>query len=212
MKLFTNSNNINSLKLLVSSSLAKLDMDVVYVSPTKDSKDTLPVLEVGGSKLFMPGSAAVFLMQEGGMLREEELHQLETLLEWEATTLYPVVVSLLQHKQAGDQVIMTQLRSLLAVMEDTLVKQEHLAGSSLSVVDVLVWCDLYPVMTDTRMRKELAKLTKTCSWFDRLGQNTSFSSSLAKFSTGMDGCRTASLSLLSLHHQAKTAPLCSLGV
>ena len=130
MKLFTNSNNINSLKLLVSSNLAKLDMDVVYVSPTKKSKDTLPVLEVGGAKLFMPGPAAVFLMQEGGMLREEELHQMETLLEWETTSLYPVVVSLLQHKQAGDQVIMTQLRSLLAVMEDTLAKHEYLAGCS----------------------------------------------------------------------------------
>merc|ERR1719427_1290249 len=146
-------------------------------------------------------------MQEGGMLREEELHQLETLLEWEANCLYPVVVSLLQHKQAGDQVIMAQLMSLLVVMEDSLAKQGYLAGSSLSVVDVLVWCDLYPVMTDTRMRKELAKLSKTCSWFDRLGQNKSFSSSLTKFSTGLDGCRSASLSLLSLNAQTKAAPL-----
>ena len=90
MKLFTNSNNINSLKLLVSSNLAKVDMDVVYVSPTKDSKDTLPVLEVGGAKLFMPGPAAVFVLQEGGLLKDDELIKLESLLEWETNILYPI--------------------------------------------------------------------------------------------------------------------------
>eukprot|EP00092_Neocalanus_flemingeri_P103112 GFUD01131912.1.p1 GENE.GFUD01131912.1~~GFUD01131912.1.p1 ORF type:complete len:917 (+),score=367.75 GFUD01131912.1:349-2751(+) len=102
---------------------------------------------------------------------------------------------------------MAQLRSLLAVLENILAKQDHLAGNILSVVDVLVWCDLYPVMTDTRMRKDVAKLSKTCSWFDKLAQHSSFSSSLAKFSTGLDGCKSASLSLLSLHPQVKASPL-----
>ena len=97
MRIVTNSNNINTLKLLVSSNLAKQQVEVEYVSPAKESKDILPVLEVDGAKLFMPGPAAIFLVQEGGVLRDEQMHTLVDLLEWESNSLYPVMFSLLQH-------------------------------------------------------------------------------------------------------------------
>ena len=122
MKIVTNSNNINSLKLLVSSNLAKQQVEVEYVSPAKESKDILPVLEVEGTKLFMPGPAAIFLLQEGGVLRDEDVYKLEALLEWESNSLYPVMVSLLQHKQGGDKAVMSQLKTLMEVMEVILVK------------------------------------------------------------------------------------------
>jgi len=207
MRIVTNSNNINTLKLLVSSNLAKQQVEVEYVSPGKDSKDILPVLEVDGAKLFMPDSASIFLLQEGGVLRDEEVHKLEDMLEWESNSLYPVMVSLLQHKQGGDKAIMSQLKTLLEVMEAILVKQEYLGGGSLSVVDVLVWSDLYPVMTDSRLKKEFSRMSKTCSWFERLAQHSSFSACLKKFSTGVDGCKSSSFSLISLQSQVKAAPL-----
>ena len=207
MKIVTNSNNINTLKLLVSSNLAKQQVELEYVSPAKESKEILPVLEVEGAKLFMPGPAAIFLLQEGGVLRDEEVHKLEALLEWESNSLYPVMVSLLQHKQGGDKAIMSQLKTLLEVMEVILVKQEYLGGGSLSVADVLVWSDVYPVMSDSRLKKEFSIMSKTCSWFERLAQNSSFSACLKKYSTGVDGCKSSSFSLLSLQPQAKAAPL-----
>ena len=122
MKIVTNSNNINSLKLLVSSNLAKQQVEVEYVSPAKESKDILPVLEVEGTKIFMPAPAAIFLLQEGGVLRDEDVYKLEALLEWESNSLYPVMVSLLQHKQGGDKAVMSQLKTLMEVMEVILVK------------------------------------------------------------------------------------------
>ena len=206
MKLVTNSNNINALKLLVSSKLAGHKLDVEYVSPSKDSKDILPVLFAEGSKLFMPGPSAIFLLQEGGLLKDEELFKLESLLEWESNNLYPIIVSLLQHKLGGDKMMMAQLKSLTQFVETSLVKQKFASGDSLSVVDVLIWCDLYPILTDSRLKKEFSLFSKTLSWFDTLSQHPSFSASLVKFSTGLDGCKSSSSSLLSLHVQGKTAP------
>jgi hypothetical protein len=97
MKIVTNSKNINSLKLLVSSNLAKQQVELECL-PCQVEKDILPFLEVDGGKLFMPGLAAIFHLQEGGVLLDEEVHKLESLLEWESNSLYPMMVSLLQHK------------------------------------------------------------------------------------------------------------------
>jgi len=206
MKLVTNSNNINALKLLVSSKLAGHKLDIEYVSPSKDSKDILPVLFAEESKLFLPGPSAIFLLQEGGLLKDEELFKLESLLEWESMSLYPIIVSLLQHKQGGDKMMMVQLKSLTQVVETILVKQKFASGDSLSVADVLIWCDLYPIFTDSRLKKEFSSYSKTLSWFDTLSQHPSFSASLVKFSTGLDGCKSSSSSLLSLHVQGKVVP------
>ena len=172
MKIVTKSNNINTLKLLVSSNLAKQQMEVEYVSPAKDSKGILPVLKVDGAKFVMPGPAAIFLLQEGGLLKDDDLHSLEALLEWERISLYPVMVTLLQHKQGGNKAIMNQLKILLEVMETNMAKQEYLGGGSLSVVDVLVWSDVYPVMTDSRLKKEFSMMSKTFSWFERLAKHS----------------------------------------
>jgi methionyl-tRNA synthetase len=207
MKIVTNSNNVNTLKLVVSSKVAKLSVDIEYVSPGKDSKDILPVLHVEGSRLFLPGAAAIFLLQEGGVLKDEEVGQQERLLEWEARSLYPVIVSLLQHKQGGDKVMLTQLKSLMQVVESILTQQECVGGEGLSVVDILVWCDLYPIFTDSRLMKEFSTFSKTIVWFEKLSKQPSFSSSVSKFSTGIDGCKTSSNSLLSLQGQALPPPV-----
>ena len=83
---------------------------------------------------------------------------------------------------------MSQLKTLLLeVIEVILVNQEYLGGCSLSGADVLVLSDLYPVMTDSRLKKEFSVMSKTCSWFERLAQHSSFSGCLKKFSTGVDG-------------------------
>jgi len=206
MKLVTNSNNINTLKLLVSSKLAKQNVEVEYVSPAKDSKDILPVLHVEGSKLFLAGPSAIFLLQEGGLLKDEEIHEAESWLEWEATSLYPVIVSLLQHKQGGDKTMIAQVKSLTQVVETVLSKQEFISGASLSVADILIWCDLYPIVTDAKLKKEFSMFTKTLSWFETLCKHPSFSSSIVKFSTGIDGCKSSSSSLISLQVRGKAAP------
>ena len=206
MKLVTNSNNINTLKLLVSSKLAKQNVEVEYVSPAKDSKDILPVLNVEGSKLFLAGPSAIFLLQEGGVLKDEEIFKMENWLEWEATSLYPVIVSLLQHKQGGDKSMIAQVKSLTQVVETVLSKQEFISGSSLNVADILIWCDLYPIFTDSRLKKEFSMLTKTLSWFETLCKHPCFSSSIVKFSTGIDGCKSSSSSLISLQVRGKAAP------
>ena len=67
---------------------------------------------------------------------------------------------------------MSQLKTLLEVMEAILVKQEYLGGGSLSVINVLVRSDVYPVMTDSRLKKEFSMMSKTFSWFERLAKHS----------------------------------------
>jgi len=61
----------------------------------------------------------------------------------------------------------------------------------------LIWCDLYPVFTDGRLKKEFSAFSETSSWFEKLFKNETFSSCLKKFSVGLDGCKSASSSLIS---------------
>lgn len=81
MRLLTNSNNLNSLKLLIASDLSGQKLEVQFVAPGKDSKyaslrvirsivwisfcrEVLPVLQCGNARLFVPSAATLLLLQE----------------------------------------------------------------------------------------------------------------------------------------------------
>merc|ERR1719167_225883 len=145
----------------------------------------------------------MFLLQEGGVLKESEVLELESLLDWEANSLYPVIVSLLQHKQGGDKTIMAHLKSLLDSLEGILSKKEFIGGNTFNIVDLLCWCDLFPIMTDSRLSKEFSSICKIVSWFEKLKRHECFSPCLKKFSTGLDGCKSSALSLVSIIPQVK---------
>ena len=150
---------------------------------SQDSKETLPVLEVEGERLFVPGAAAQFILSQGGVTELAE-----SWLHWESSGLYPAVLSLLS--KPADQTVLGQLTSLLQRADAALSKQDFL-GSSLGLADILVWCDIYPVMTDNKAKKSLSGLTNLCRWFDLIHKDPRVVASLAKFSTGIDGCKNA---------------------
>ena len=201
MELVTNSNNINSLKAGVCARLAGLELPLRFVSPGRDSRETLPVLRVAGegagaaAELFDPTATAVFLLQTGGRLSDSELAGQETTLHWEASRLYPAVLGLLG--RTGEPGL-AGLRAALAGLAPP--------HQSPSLADILVWCDLYPVLTDPVRRRELADLAPTLDWWDSLATLPAFSAAAAKFGTGLDGCRAALPSLLPAR-VAAAAPL-----
>ena len=130
----------------------------------------------------------------------------EQLLEFECNNLYPLVVSLLTSsstgKQGPDSSLVTNLKACLAFLESRLGSSDHLStGSQIGVEDLLIWCDLYPVMTDVKLKKEVeGKLCKLSAWWNKLAKLKSFAVSISKFGQGLEGCRS---SVNSLYSQAR---------
>jgi len=190
MKLVTNSNNINTLKLLICGNVSNSKFEMVFTAPSKDSKDTLPVLEVEGSKLFVPNAAAEFILGTKSSLEDE------SWLHWESSVLYPHIVTLLS--KVTDQTLVQEIRTVLGKVEDLVSKQEYISGSSLGLVDILVWCDVYPVLTDNKVKKEFSSLSSTLKWFETVSKTPSVKLSLTKFGTGVDGCKNAAQTLYAI--------------
>ena len=190
MKLVTNSNNINTLKLIISSNVGQQPLEMAYMAPAKDSKETLPVLEVEDERLFVPGAAAQYILAASG----GEVETVEAWLHWESTGLYPAVLGLLT--KPADQTLLARIKHLL-LKADALLATQQFIGSRLGLVDILTWCDVYPVMTDNKAKKSLSSLTNVCRWFDLVAKDPRVVSSLAKFGTGIDGCKNAAPTLFS---------------
>lgn len=202
MRLVTNSNNVNTLKLLVSSHVAKVKLETVFTAPAKDSKETLPVLEVDtGVRLWVPSAAAQFILESGG---QEAVTggDTESWLHWEATVLYPAVLALLS--KVSDQSLIADIRSSLARVEEAAKNQKYLCGSTLGLADILIWCDVYPLLTDNKVKKEFSSLSSTLKWFENIFKEPSVTASLVKFGTGIDGCKNAAPTLFSVIPQSSS--------
>ena len=163
----------------------------------QDSKDTLPVLEVEGCQLFVPAAAAQFLLESGGCLPALTVED-ESWLHWETSALYPVILALLA--KVTDAGLLQQVRALASRLEEGCSKQQYLRGGGLHLLDILVWCDLYPVLTDNKVKKEFASLPSVLKWFETVSKHPSVVASLAKlkFGTGIDGCKNAAPTLFSV--------------
>ena len=77
-----------SCDLLRSKTLPSSSFRWSFFSQAKDSKEILPVLHVDGLKLSMPDPTTMFLLQKVWVLKESEVLELESLLDWEANSLY----------------------------------------------------------------------------------------------------------------------------
>lgn len=176
MRLFTNSNNINSLKLCLCADLAGVSLDTVGVAPNDPKvpvKGVLPVLECGNAKLFLPNPAALCILRTGNWMAEEEVEKSEAFLDWETSQLYPLCLSYFQNSTS--KVLRTELIKSLSSVEASLSNHSHIIESSLTLADILVWCDLYPLATDKAARKEvLDSFPSLTRWFDDLHKQPVF--------------------------------------
>ena len=102
-------------------------------------------------------------------------------------------------KQAPDTSLVSNLGECLAHLESRLGTSDHLSNrAQMGVEDLLLWCDLYPVMTDAKLKKEVAgNFCKLSAWWNKLAKLKSFADSSAKFGQGLEGCRSSASSLYS---------------
>ena len=115
-----------------------------------------------------------------------------------------LLVSASTGKQGPDTSLVSNLKACLASLESRLCASDHLSSSGgkiLGVEDLLIWCDLYPVMTDVKLKKDVAgNLCKLSAWWNKLAKIKSFAEASSKFGQGLEGCRS---SVSSLYSQAR---------
>ena len=113
-----------------------------------------------------------------------------------------MLVSASTGKQGPDTSLVENLKACLSSLESRLTASDHLStGGQMGVEDLLIWCDLYPVMTDAKLKKEVTgNLGKLSAWWNRLAKLKSFAEASSKFGQGLEGCRS---SVSSLYSQAR---------
>jgi len=210
MKLFTNKNNINSLKVEIAAQIADQKLDVVNGSGKEAGFLNLaPILEVDGTKLFVPTPMVILILQLNNELADKELSSAEKLISWESEVLYPLCQSYLlsayQNKNP-DPTIKTKIITALQSLGDKF--REFLCGNKLSVADILIWSDVFPLVTDKTIRKEVSdKLPSLCAWFDKIESDPRVKKVCAKYGRGMLDFKESGGTLVAFQKTSKSAPM-----
>jgi len=195
MRLFTNKNNINTLKVEIAASISSQKLEVVHSSGKEAGfRNLVPILEVDGSKLFVPASMVILILQLNDKLTQQELASAEKMLSWESEVLYPLchsyLLSAYQNKNP-DPITKTKIFAALQSLGNKFEK--FLCGSKLSVADILVWSDIFPLLTDKTIRREVSeKFPSLFAWFEKIEADPCIKKVSAQFGRGLQDFKESS--------------------
>lgn len=173
MKLYVSEGNPHCLKVLAAVELTGVRCDVQCVSHEERvvpflSRPTLPVLLLpSGVHLFSSNAICQYLFEASGQKSNDLWNQ---WLEWESTELQPALLhalhmAVLQGKGAEAS---KALQGPLNYLDQCLSKRTtpYLTAEEVSVVDVVLWGALYPVLSDSHLA--FGELQSVQAWFDRV--------------------------------------------
>ena len=90
MKLITNENNIDALKIAICAYEVKQQIEVVLGTSSGDLVPSL-IDESSDLKLFVVNSACLFLHENAQSLSGKTIEEVQDLLDWEASVLRPIL-------------------------------------------------------------------------------------------------------------------------
>ena len=90
MKLITNENNIDALKIAICAYEVKQQIEVVLGTSSGDLVPSL-IDESSDLKLFVVNSACLFLHENAQSLSGKTIEEVQDLLDWEAIVLRPIL-------------------------------------------------------------------------------------------------------------------------
>ena len=90
MKLITNENNIDALKIAICAYEVKQQIEVVLGTSSSDLVPSL-IDESSDLKLFVVNSACLFLHENAQSLSGKTIEEVKDLLDWEASVLRPIL-------------------------------------------------------------------------------------------------------------------------
>lgn len=208
MIIYTNYNNSSTLKLLIA---AKLENKAVKIQNASLSDSIfqgvrqLPLLEVNEDlKFFSSNAATVFLLPPAAGQENWSQH-----LEWEATRLYPAVVSVLTSKTVSPE-LKQLLLVLLQDLDKLVAKSAFVLGDKISAVDVALWSTLYLLVNQSDLSLiYLADRDALKKWFQSIAEVKEVQEALSEWSSkGINGALSASpLGIPQIG--SLTSPICS---
>ncbi|KAF7664575.1 hypothetical protein LDENG_00169560 [Lucifuga dentata] len=188
MKLFVSEGNPHCLKVLAALEVTGVRCDVQYVNHDEKvvpflSHPVLPVLLLpSGTHLFSSNAICRYLFEVSG----QEFSQLcSQWLEWEATDLQPALLQALHMAvlQGKGSEVSKVLHGPLSYLDQSLSKTStYLTAEIVSVADVVLWAELYPVLSDPSIALDEYKSVK--AWFDRVAGMHSFQAEAQKVLQG----------------------------
>ncbi|XP_056129754.1 methionine--tRNA ligase, cytoplasmic [Lampris incognitus] len=187
MKLYVSEGNPHCLKVLAALELTGVQCDVHYVNHEEKimpflSRPALPALLLpSGTHLFSSNAICQYIFEVTGQKTTALCNQ---WLEWEAVELQPALLralhmAVLQGKGAEASKF---LQRPLNYLDQSLSKKTtpYLTTEVISVVDVILWAALYPVLSDSNLTSGEHKFVR--AWFDHM--------------VGIQACQAAAQKLL----------------
>ncbi|CAH1772664.1 unnamed protein product [Owenia fusiformis] len=184
MKLYTNSGNYETIKILISGNISGQRLEHVEVQNSGEVKcqlfsDRFPVLEVSTSLVLQsPNAACRYVLAKGGK-DIDDIH-IDEWLEWESSvlkpSLLPYLVSLLNKSQV-DNKLAANLQPCLQHIEMALKRTGYIYGASVTAADIVMWSTLSPLLSgkDTAAISPTV-LPATYGWFKKMVDDASFKS------------------------------------
>ncbi|XP_034242379.1 methionine--tRNA ligase, cytoplasmic [Thrips palmi] len=207
MKILTNEKNPAVLKLLVSASLAKVEVtcqDVSFGDKKPCVAQCLPVLQLdSGLTIASVNQAARFIFPPSSSAEAE----VDQWLDWDSSQLQPAVVYCVSSPGKSN----TRLQSLLSALDVAVKSGETLVKGGISVADVCVWVSLFPIVADTKLCSEwIGSLQNLKTWWTKHETNPAFKIAVSKSGVfaGPQGIQTLLSTSwnASVSHQSSSVP------
>ncbi|EEB11468.1 methionine-tRNA synthetase, putative [Pediculus humanus corporis] len=163
MKVLTNENNINSLKIVISSKITKKSIHVLTNSIEKlnlKSPKTIPQLVLdSGVHIFSSNASSKFLFPPS----VEHNSCVNYYLDVEATVIQPLIATFSGKVSDKNK---KSFEEILNQCNNDLISKKFLCGNEITVSDVSIWCALYPIFTDTKFNDILLNKDSLKKWFE----------------------------------------------
>ncbi|KAK4884945.1 hypothetical protein RN001_001216 [Aquatica leii] len=172
--IYSNINNLSTLKLLISSYFGKHDVTLEIVRCT-DAKlletDRLPALSVADTLLFIPNTAAHYLFPP----KSFDEKQVNEWLDWESSLLSPSIAWTLGTSTKNVQIKNTLITCLSTLDSTVSSTKKFIVGKEISVVDIIIWSTLQPLYKNENLMVEyLFKLNNLLGWLLQLEKLSQF--------------------------------------
>lgn len=186
MKLFSDSGNQHTLKAVIAAALTNQQLDIIDTS-VADSKvpylkrNKFPVLEIGPDEFIFSANniCRYILSNSSGSAWDLKV---EEWVEWESTQLQAVLDPYLSAVFGGGKKHAEPLKGALGRLNSALVNKHFIVGTNVTAADVVVWCALYPALTENPNLS--SDYQNVQSWFQGLAAHESFQKGIAAVTSG----------------------------
>lgn len=177
MKLLTNSDNVDGLKIVISAYEANVSLQIEL-----QGEGILPCFidEKYDLKLFVANSACLYLHENVGLLKKKAIGAVDDLLKWETTILRPLLNTFQSTKKNAEEIKAALKSKILPILE---TKNEHQLthypqnSQVVAISDIVIWCDLYPIYVEQPDIFDNT-LPRLKSWMDHLASLPNFKKGL----------------------------------